>query len=194
MAGTPGPVSYPATKGKHMSIPVQITSRDFEVTEAIADFVHKRVEKLAKYSDRIKDVEVVFEAPPKHKHKGNQFNLRLLISVPGPELVIKRQENEDVYVALRDAFKAAERLLEDASRKRRGEVKHHEDAPEARVKLLNPVEEYGFLETADGEEIYFHRNSVVNGGFGRLNVGHKVRYVAAMGEKGLQATTVEHLD
>jgi cold shock CspA family protein len=71
-----------------------------------------------------------------------------------------------------------------------GQVKTHEEAPRGRVTRLFPEEGYGFLEAADGREIYFHRNALVNGDFDRLSVGRDVRYFEREGEKGPQASTV----
>jgi cold shock CspA family protein len=59
------------------------------------------------------------------------------------------------------------------------------------VTQLDPLGEFGFLETGDGREIYFHRNSVLENGFSRLNVGARVTYVEEMGDKGPQASTVK---
>ena len=44
------------------------------------------------------------------------------------EIVATREHDEDVYLALRDAFDAAKRQLEDAARELRGEVKVHAPA------------------------------------------------------------------
>ena len=71
-----------------------------------------------------------------------------------------------------------------------GQVKRHEAAPQGRVARLFPEEGYGFIESVDGREIYFHRNAVVNGGFERLAVGAAVRFAEASGDKGPQASTV----
>jgi cold shock CspA family protein len=49
---------------------------------------------------------------------------------------------------------------------------------------------YGFLETPDGRELYFHEHSVLDGGFPELEVGSEVRFIEEPGEKGPQATTV----
>ena len=69
-------------------------------------------------------------------------------------------------------------------------MKVHEEAAQARIVRLFPIEEYGFLETADGREIYFHKNSVLPPGFDHLEVASEVSYVEEMGEKGPQASTV----
>jgi hypothetical protein len=50
--------------------------------------------------------------------------------VPGAELVANRAQDEDVYVAIRDAFGAITRQLEDFTRRQRGDVKTH-TAPDA---------------------------------------------------------------
>ena len=57
------------------------------------------------------------------------------------------------------------------------------------AKLL-AGDEYGFIETADGREIYFHRNAVLDGAYRRLRVGSEVRFVEEEGAKGAQASTV----
>ena len=58
---------------------------------------------------------------------------------------------------------------------------------------LDPSGEFGFLETIDGQEVYFHRNSVVGDGYSRLRVGSRVTFAEEMGEKGAQASTVKPL-
>jgi cold shock CspA family protein len=98
--------------------------------------------------------------------------------------------DEDLYVAIRDAFDAARRRLEDYAGRQRGAVKSHEERHRARVSRLFPEEGYGFLATPDGREIYFHRHSVLHPGFDRLAIGTEVRFVEESGEKGPQASTV----
>lgn len=93
-------------------------------------------------------------------------------------------------MAIRDAFDAARRKLQDYARRRRGVLKVHEGSPRARVAKLFPEERFGFLETPDGREIYFHENSVLDFDFKRLKVGTEVHFVEELGEKGPQASTV----
>ena len=76
------------------------------------------------------------------------------------------------------------------ARRRRGQKKNHEPAPAARVAKLFPTEDYGFLETRDGRELYFHKNSVLNHGFERLEIGAEVSFTEELGDKGPQASTV----
>ena len=91
------------------------------------------------------------------------------------------------------AFKHARRQLQDQVRRAQGQVKHHEGLPAGTVVRLDPSGEFGFLETSDGQEVYFHRNSVLHDGFSRLRVGSRVTFAEELGEKGAQATTVKLL-
>ena len=102
----------------------------------------------------------------------------------------KHAAHEDIYVAIRDAFNGAARRLQDHARRRRGKVKLHETAPVARVVKLFPIEDYGFLQTPDGREVYFHKNSVLAPGFDQLEVGNEVHFAEEPGEKGPQASNV----
>ena len=74
-----------------------------------------------------------------------------------------------------------------------GMIKSHEGQPIGTVVRLDPAGEFGFLRSSDGEEFYFHRNSVLDGNFSELAVGSRVTFADEIGEKGPQATTVKLL-
>jgi cold shock CspA family protein len=99
--------------------------------------------------------------------------------------------HEDVHVAIRDAFRAAVRQLEDHVRERGGKVKAHEVPLHGTVRMVDREGGFGFIETAQGE-VYFHRNSVVEGAFAAIEPGSRVRLEVAEREsaEGWQATTV----
>jgi cold shock CspA family protein len=63
--------------------------------------------------------------------------------------------------------------------------------PHARVTRLHREEGFGYLETADGREMYFERQSVPGAAFERLSIGTEVRFVEEPGEAGPQAGSVE---
>lgn len=181
-----------------MQAPPQITFRDMDHSDAIEARIRERVAKLEEFCERITSCRVVVEAPHRHHAKGKLYNVRIDLIVPGGEVVVNREEHanhahEDVYVAIRDAFDSAQRQLQDFVRRQRGDVKAHEPPDHGRVIRLFPEEGYGFIETPDGREIYFHRNAVLNDGFEKLEVGSEVRYVVAVGEgeSGPQASTVK---
>ena len=106
-----------------MQIPVQITVRDMAHSEALDEHISAKAAKLEQYFSPITSCRVVIEAPHKHSHQGRQYVVRLDITVPGQEIVVNHEHDEDVFVALRDAFDAAKRRLEDYARIRRGETR-----------------------------------------------------------------------
>jgi ribosomal subunit interface protein len=109
-----------------MQIPLQITIRDIEHSEALETHIRDKASKLDEFFKHVMSCRVVVEVPHKHHQQGKQFNVRIDIGVPGSEIVINRDHAEDVYVALRDAFDAAKRRLEDYAHRIRGDVKTHQ--------------------------------------------------------------------
>jgi len=109
-----------------MQIPLQITIRDVEHSEALETHIREKAKKLDEVFNHIMSCRVVVEVPHKHHHQGKQYTVRIDIGVAGGEIAVNRDHAEDVYVALRDAFDVAKRQLEDYARKLRGEVKTHQ--------------------------------------------------------------------
>lgn len=178
-----------------MKIPLQITFRNMDPSDAMEAAIRKKVNKLEQFNDRITSCRVMVESDHARHHKGNLYHVRIDLTMPGAELVAGRQPSknhahEDAYVAIRDAFDAARRQLEDKTRIRQRKVKHHEAPAHGRVSELMPPMDYGRIETADGRDIYFHRNSLINGDFNTLEVGSEVRFSEEEGEEGPKATTV----
>ncbi len=167
---------------------LNITARDFALSEAFEAEIREKAASLDTYFTRITGCDVTVEAPVEHHRKGGPFKVHVRLTVPGKELIVNRQSEEGLAAAIREAFDAMRRQLEDYVREHRGDVKAHEAPAQGRVSRLSA--DYGFLETADGREIYFHRNSVLNGGFDRLQIGTQVRFVEEEGDEGPQASTV----
>ena len=116
-----------------MQIPLQITYRDMEPSDAVEANIREKAAKIEHFAENITSCRVTVEAPHKHHHKGRLFAIKLDITVPGEEIVVSRSpdqdhSHEDIYVAIRDAFNAARRQLEDYVRVCRGQVKHHQTA------------------------------------------------------------------
>ncbi len=110
-----------------MQIPVQITFRGVPESDAVEEAVWREAAKLERYSKSITSCRVVIGSPHHHQHTGRLFSVRIDMTVPGEELVINREHREhgshrDVYVAIREAFDAARRQLEDYVRVRRRRV------------------------------------------------------------------------
>ncbi|SDF92702.1 cold-shock DNA-binding protein family [Limimonas halophila] len=177
-------------------LPIEISFQNMEPSDFIRRNVMEKANKLQRFADRIVGVRVVIDAPHRHHHKGKTYDVRIDISIPGEDVRVthqgpKDQAHEDVYVAIRDAFDAAVRRLEDAVRKADPHrVKTHDEPLTGTIRSL--FDHYGFIDTSDGREIYFHRNSVAEGDFDELSSGDRVRLVVAYDESphGPQASTV----
>jgi cold shock CspA family protein len=123
------------------------------------------------------------------------WRVHIRLGLPGGEVVVTHESprdhaHESAAVALRDAFRAAERQVERHREKQEGDVKAHAAAPIGRVTRLVPKADHGFITLADGQEIYFHRNSVADHGFEKLRIGAAVTLVLSEGDAGPQASLV----
>jgi ribosomal subunit interface protein len=180
-----------------MQVPVRIDFQNMDQSEAVIARIRERIGRLERHFDRMTGCNVTVQAPHHHHHKGNTYQVRIVMHVPGGELAVSRDPgtqpaHADVFVAVRDAFDAAERRLIQHVARQRGEVKTHETPLQGRVARLFPDDGYGFVAATDGREIYFHRNSVIDDGFDALTVGQAVQLAVAEDESdaGPQATTV----
>lgn len=178
-----------------MRLPLQVTFRHMEPSPALEARIRELATRLDKFSDQIIHCNVVVQAPHRHQQQGELFDVRIDITVPGREIAIRRAHpadhaHEDPYVALRDAFRAARRKLQDYQRERCQQAKSHVELPHGRICELNPEEDFGRIQTDDGRLIYFHRNSVLEASFDKLTTGTEVRFAEEQGERGPQASTV----
>jgi ribosomal subunit interface protein len=172
-----------------MQTPLQITFRNISRSDAVEARIRDKAAKLEEFHPRIMSCHVVVGELDRHHHQGKQFTVRLDIRVPGHEVVVDRDHHEDIYVALRDAFNAAGRKLEEVVRTQRGDVKAHAVPQHGKVARLFPEEGYGFIETADGRELYFSRDNVVDPSFDRLETGAAVQFVEDVSGEGRQHAT-----
>lgn len=173
-----------------MKTPLQITFRDIEQSDALEVHIREKADKLETFFEPIMSCRVVVEMPHQHKQQGKFFNVRIDIGVPGKEIVVNRDKHEDVYVALRDGFDAAKRQLDDYSRRLRGDTKTHPQEHTGLVARLIPEEGYGFIRRADGDELYFNSDNLVNIHFDQLQEGVEVKFIEEMAAEGPQAKRV----
>jgi cold shock CspA family protein/ribosome-associated translation inhibitor RaiA len=174
-----------------MEIPVHLSGKGVELTPDQEAQIRDEVTRLERFFDRVVACHVVVSVP--NRRPGGEpvaWTFRLSLTVPGGELAITRQAQPSFREAFDDAFAAARRQLQDYARELRGDVKRHTGELQGRVTRLFGYEGYGFITGEDGLEVYFHRNSVPDGGFDRLTPGTEVRYVETEGEQGPQASTV----
>jgi ribosomal subunit interface protein len=107
-------------------MPIQVTVRDIPGSQALEEHIRRKAEKLTQFYGQIQNCHVVVELPQKHKHQGKLFRVHIDLGVPGKELVVDRKQDEDVYIAVRNAFNALKRQISDYVDRRRGDVKSHD--------------------------------------------------------------------
>ena len=176
----------------------QIVFLGIEHSDAVEANVRKHLERLEEHYDRIIGCRVVIDAPHRHHQQGNIYSVRVVLSVPGHEIVVTHDSRsaprvharEDLYVAIRDAFDAVRRQLDEKVERMRGRVKRHEHWPQGHVVALEIEQDYGFIATPEGRTIYFHRNSVLDGHFDQLCIGSEVSFTEESGVEGPQASSV----
>jgi len=183
-----------------METPVEIDFQGMDAKADVRETIAKHVALLEDRFGRITAGRVVLKAPGGRHRTGGLYEINIHLALPeGRDVNIDhtRQNDErysDLNFALNDAFKRARRQLQDQVRKLQGEVKSHESPPIGTVTELDPLGEFGFIETDDGREIYFHRNSVLGDEFAKLDIGSRVSFAEEMGDKGPQASTVKLMD
>lgn len=179
-----------------MELPLEITFRNLESSEAMDTLIRGEAEGLDRLYSEIMRCRVTVEEPHKHQNKGKLYRVKIALTVPGKELVVNKgsdehHEHEDVYVAISDAFNAIGKQLKEHTSRLRSDVKTHEVPPHGKISELNAEKGYGMIESSDGREIYFHKNSLLNAKFDELEVATEVRFAEEEGDKGPQASTVK---
>ncbi len=184
--------------------PIQITFHGLDHSDAVEARIRQRAAALDRLDRSLTSCKVRVEARHERHRQGNLYSVHVELHLPGHTIVASRDRHdehahEDVYVAIRDAFDAAERKLEEVVRARRGETKHHAEPVRAQVVRLHTDLGYGFARLDDGTDVYFHA-SAVKPGVGRarastlreLAVGDPVRVVLSElpGTAGPQASAV----
>ncbi|GAA6616109.1 HPF/RaiA family ribosome-associated protein [Scytonema sp. NUACC26] len=187
-----------------MKVAPEITYRNVDKTNALDNLVNEKVGKLEQVCSHISSCHIAIEKIHERPRSGSPYRVRIDMTVPpGHELVAESNPTDDnqyapVEAVIRDAFKAAVTQLKKLNEKQQESDKSqtHTDAEEttALVTKLFREDGYGFIRALDGQEIYFHRNSVLNSDFDRIELGTGVRFSMVMGEEGPQASTVQIVD
>ena len=182
-----------------MQSPVQISFHGLPHSDALDSQVRRRIAKLESYCSSIISARVTVGLAEGRQLQGKLFFVRIDLTLPRGEIVVNRdppehQAHQDPYVALRDAYRAARRQLEEYIRiNYRQKKRHRENLPHGKVVRILLDNDGGFLKTNDGREIYFNKNSVLNHAFDQIQVGDEVRFVEEMGELGPQASSLEKI-
>jgi cold shock CspA family protein/ribosome-associated translation inhibitor RaiA len=182
-----------------METPIEIEFQDMVASPETHKIVVGHVKKLEQRFGRITACRIVVKGPGQRHQTGGQYDINIRLALPdGREIDIGRtpkadERHADLSFAVNDAFKRARRRLQDQARRMEGMIKSHEGPSIGTVVRVDPAGDCGFLRSSEGNEIYFHRNSVLDGKFSELAVGSRVMFADEIGEKGPQATTVKLL-
>jgi len=195
-----------------MSMTPRITFRSMKSQPRLEEAVLKETARLERFFNRMTSCRVMIDGPKRQQR--NLYHVRIDIGVPKEKLVVDhhpslhgtlqdleaprkskqtdlQRSHRDAVRAIHDAFGETRRRLQDYARRMRGLTKQHDPSISGKVTKLFPETGYGFFETPDGREIYFHRNSVLDRGFEHLRIGSNVHFVEEPGEHGPQASTVK---
>ncbi|MGE0598579.1 MAG: BCAM0308 family protein [Dehalococcoidia bacterium] len=168
---------------------VEVMTRDIHLTPDLQSYLDERIARLPEFYDRIISSRVIVGGETRHHREGGPFSVHIHIDVPQRVISVTRQKRANLHVAIREAFDAAQRQLQDLARKQRGEVSPTEQPPRGEVARVFPNLGYGFIDTPEGD-VYFHKNAVLMGRFDEIEPGMSVRYELEQGLQGLQASTV----
>ncbi len=173
-----------------MKQPLQIQFLGMEPSEAVESAVRTKAEKLDKFCPDIMACRVSIEQVHKHQHQGRPFAVAIDVTMPGRELTVGRAQDEDVYVALRDAFDSMRRQIEGAVERKRGQEKVHQLSQHGEVVSIDVEGRCGFIRTPDGDEYWFDHENVAGIPFEHVEVGTPVQFIPEVAAQGRQAKRV----
>ncbi len=178
-----------------MQIEPSVTFLNVEASDALQSKIQQRIEHLDRLFPNLTGCRVRVARDDTHRHQGHLYHVRIDVTAPGHELVVdpaaaQDRGHEDPYVALRDAFDAMQRRVQDLARTMRGDVKTHVPPAHGHVVEIDTAAGRGRIVAADGSSLYFTRNAVLGERFGQLRVGSEVRFAEQPGDDGPQASSV----
>lgn len=173
-----------------MKQPLQIRFQGMEPSEAIESAARKKAEKLDRFRPDIMSCRVAIELENRHQRQGKPFAVRIDLTVPDHELSVARVHDEDVYVALRDAFDDMQRQLEDSVRRVRGQEKLHVTPLQGEVVRFADDAQSGFIRTPQGDEYWFGPENMAGMPFEHLAIGARVHFIPEVAQQGRQAKRV----
>lgn len=179
-----------------MQIPPEISYRHFQPSDAVRARVDREIAHLEKFYPAIISCQVVLTEASGHKRHGGLPNISIQLAMPGGRHVSVTHKQDDagahadLLVAIRDAFSAAVRQLEDQARKQRLDVKRHVIPAQGVIARFLAESDAGFITSDDGPDIYFHANSLKNAKFDQLRIQDEVTFDVEEGEEGPQAINI----
>lgn len=173
-----------------MKQPLELRFIGMEPSEAVESAARGKAAKLDHFRPDMMSCRVTIELADHHRHQGKTFAVRVDVTIPGHELSVDRVHDEDVYVALREAFDDMKRQLQDSVRRVRGDVKAHPLPLNGEVVRFADEGRFGFIRTVDGDEYRFDAGNVAGVSYENLGIGTQVQFIPEAAAEGLQAKRV----
>ncbi len=179
-----------------MQVTPEISFKSFEPSQRVRDRVSKEVQHLEQIFPRLISCKVVVEGNTGRHKVGNLSRVRIHVGLPdGQEVAVShhgddKHAHEDVTVAIRDSFRAAERQLKKIKPDPRTAGAQHATRLSGTIARFIAEEPAGFIHGEDGTEYYFHAREVTDSAFNTLLVDDPVTFRVEDGHKGPMARTV----
>ena len=186
-----------------LEVPLEIAFHNIESSAWAEQEIRARVADLEKLYDRLTSCRVRIDQRAKDRSGTIPPVVHIELGIPGrsdlvvshePDHLLRKYRHPDLHKAINEAFRIAARQLVDLKGQRDGRSKdaHHDAGNQSlgQVAEITPEQDFGFLMTKEGGLLYFHRNSLLNGDFDRLERGDEVHYNEDMGDTGPIATKV----
>jgi cold shock CspA family protein/ribosome-associated translation inhibitor RaiA len=180
-----------------MAIPLRLTFRGIDRSDAIESVIRQRATQLERFSEQLQDCHVTIDMPHEHRRRGNQYAVQIVLQTLSGELEVAidpslDQSPRNFQSVVSDAFDAAARQLEENTQGNSNDANGlSRSLPTGCVTKLSVG--YGFITTPEGLEVYFHESSLVGTGFSDLSVGSEVHFTLAPrdGDPVVRAVSVQ---
>ncbi len=186
-----------------LQVPLEIAFHNMKSQSWAEDEIRSRVAALEKNYDRLVSCRVRVDQRAGNGNDAIPPVVHIELGIPGgkdivvshePDHLLQKFQRPDLRNAIHEAFRIAERQLLELKNKRQGRTKEppHDSENQylGQVTEIVPEQDFGFLLTKEGGQLYFHRNSILGGDFDALKVKDEVYYVEAVGDTGPIATKV----
>ena len=171
-----------------MQVPLEVTFKNTNYSDAVKEHIESKAEKLDQYSSFIISAHVIVSLENNSQTTGNLHKTHIIINVPQKELISSHSDEENLYVSIDEAFDKSYRQVND---NKSLHLKHTKDTdiPEA-GHIARLFVDYGFIVSGDNE-YYFNSSLLTHPHFDSLNIGDQVQFIPALGDDGPIARKVK---
>jgi len=186
-----------------MQVPLEISYHNIQKSQAAEEEIRAHVAGLEDIYDRITACHVRVDQRADNASHTIPPVVRIELQIPGhknvvvahePDHLQRKYQTPDLTNAISEAFRIAERRLQDLKETRKSNGRVQMEGGEERflgqVAEMYPLQDYGYLLNKDGALLYFHRNSILSGDFDYLVRGTETYYVEEDGDTGPLAKKV----